>query len=164
VVWEYISPLTKDGIKQVITDQYPMYNSVFRCARYAADHPALYGKPLTKDKTITSKTPQYFTPAGLITAAGTSELEMPKDLALQQNYPNPFNPATVIKYELSVPRSVTLIVYDMLGREVAVLVNGEKPAGTYSVTWNAANLTSGVYFYKLTAGNFTQTKQMLLLK
>jgi hypothetical protein len=164
VVWEYINPVTKEGIKQVITDQYPMYNSVFRCARYPTDHPAFMGRTLTKTKPITGKTPQYFTPSGLLSAASMPEPQVPNDLALKQNYPNPFNPTTVISYELSAASSVKLVIYDMLGREVMVLVNEDKPAGIYSTMWNAAHLPSGVYFYTLTAGTFTQTRQMLLLK
>jgi photosystem II stability/assembly factor-like uncharacterized protein len=94
----------------------------------------------------------------------------PNEFLLYQNYPNPFNPTTTIKY--SIPqtvgnenfRSVHLIVYDVLGREIATLVNEEKPAGTYEVTWNAADQPSGVYFYQLKAGSFSATKKLLLLK
>ncbi len=89
---------------------------------------------------------------------------VPSSTALKQNYPNPFNPVTVISYQLRVAGSVKLVVYDLLGREAALLVNAERPAGTYSVSWNAANMPSGVYFYRMTAGDFTQTKQMLLVK
>jgi S-formylglutathione hydrolase FrmB len=83
---------------------------------------------------------------------------------LFQNYPNPFNPATKIKY--SVPRVllVQIRVFDILGNEIETLVNQEKPAGTYELTWNAANLSSGVYFYQLMAGDFIQTKKMILLR
>jgi len=84
--------------------------------------------------------------------------------ALHQNYPNPCNPTTVINYELPKATYVLLAVYDMLGREVAALVNGEQTAGYKSVTWNAANVPSGIYFYRLTAGTFTETKKLLLLK
>ncbi len=99
------------------------------------------------------------------------ELTTPKEFVLYQNYPNPFNPSTTIKY--SIPqqtvgnenfRSVHLIVYDILGRELTTLVNEEKPAGTYEVKWNAADLPSGVYFYQLKVGSFTATKKLLLLK
>ena len=83
---------------------------------------------------------------------------------LLQNYPNPFNPSTNIKYGVSSTELVNLKVYDVLGNEVATLVNEEKPAGTYEVTWSAANLPSGVYFYQLRAGNFIETKKMILSK
>jgi len=89
---------------------------------------------------------------------------VPSATALKQNYPNPFNPVTVINYQLRVAGSVKLVVYDLLGREAAVLVNAERPAGTYSISWNAVHMPSGVYFYRMTTGGFTQTKQMLLVK
>lgn len=84
--------------------------------------------------------------------------------SLEQNYPNPFNPATYIQYTIGNNQFVKLIIYDLLGREIETLVNHEKPAGTYKLTWNAANLPSGVYFYKLQAGSYTSIKKMLLLK
>jgi len=83
---------------------------------------------------------------------------------LYQNYPNPFNPSTVIKFNVPNESRVTLKVYNILGSEVATLVNGMKPAGTYNITFNASNLASGVYFYQLKAGNFVATKKLLLLK
>jgi uncharacterized protein (DUF362 family) len=83
---------------------------------------------------------------------------------LQNCYPNPFNPTTTIRYHISKTSSVKLTVYDLSGREVATLVNEEKPTGTYTVPWNAAHLSSGVYFSKLTAGKFTQVKKMILIK
>jgi hypothetical protein len=88
---------------------------------------------------------------------------------LEQNYPNPFNPSTVISYWLPITSNVTLIVYDVLGNEIATLVNEEKPAGEYKVTFDShsgevRNLTSGVYFYQLKAGSFIQTKKMILIK
>ncbi|MCU0344178.1 MAG: T9SS type A sorting domain-containing protein [Ignavibacterium sp.] len=93
------------------------------------------------------------------------------DFILQQNYPNPFNPCTTIKYTIpNVTLSgvegsrVQLKVYDVLGKEVATLVNEEKPAGSYEVDFNAAGLSSGIYFYKLTAGSFVETKKMTLLR
>ncbi len=95
----------------------------------------------------------------------------PDKFELSQNYPNPFNPATIIKYsipavavgnEIFLP--VQLKVYNVLGREIITLVNKEQSPGTYTVTFNAENFPSGLYFYKLTAGSFSQTKKMLLLK
>ena len=83
---------------------------------------------------------------------------------LSQNYPNPFNPKTAISFQLSANSSVALRVFDVLGREVAVLVNGEKPAGVYRVTWDAKNLPSGVYLYRLQAGAFVETRKTLLLR
>jgi hypothetical protein len=83
---------------------------------------------------------------------------------LDQNYPNPFNPSTTIKYQINELSHVLIIVYDVLGNEVATLVNEEKYAGHYKLEFNATGLQSGVYFYKLQAGNFIQTKKMILMK
>ena len=83
---------------------------------------------------------------------------------LSQNYPNPFNPTTRIKYELKEAGFVSLKVFDMLGREVANLLNERRSAGSYEVTFNAANVASGIYFYRLDASTFSQTKKMILVK
>jgi sugar lactone lactonase YvrE len=84
--------------------------------------------------------------------------------SLRQNYPNPFNPATIIRYSIPHSSQVQIKVYDILGNEIETLVNEEKSAGTYELTWNAANLSSGVYFYQLKAGSYLQTKKMILLR
>lgn len=83
---------------------------------------------------------------------------------LFQNYPNPFNPITIIKFSLPVSEKVELKVYDVLGNEVASLLNEEKPAGTYEVKFDGSSLSSGVYFYSISAGNFRQAKKMILAK
>lgn len=83
---------------------------------------------------------------------------------LYQNYPNPFNSITKIPYQIKEPGLVQLIVYDVLGREVATLVNENKPSGSHSVEFNAATLPSGIYFYKLTSGQFTSVKKLILMK
>jgi len=88
----------------------------------------------------------------------------PEEFRLAQNYPNPFNPATNISYTLPSAQTVTLKVYDLLGREVATLVNGRQSAGNYVVQFNASSLASGVYFYRLQAGSFAETRKMMLLK
>lgn len=92
-----------------------------------------------------------------------SEISSPK-IALHQNYPNPFNPNTVIRYQLPVSSTVSLKVFDLLGREVAVLVDGKVTAGTHEVTFNASGLSSGVYFYQLQTNDFLDTKQFTLIK
>jgi carboxypeptidase T len=110
---------------------------------------------------------QYTIPTNISTDA-----EPVYNFSLEQNYPNPFNPSTKIKYTIpSVIASgakqsqiVTLKVYDVLGNEVSTLVNEEKPAGSYEVEFNASNLSSGIYLYKLQAGSFVETKKMILLK
>ncbi len=94
------------------------------------------------------------------------EESFPTKFVLEQNYPNPFNPSTTISYSVpaSLQQNITLKVYDVLGRKVATLVNEQQPAGNYSVTFNATNLTSGIYFYKLQSGNFVENKKMILIK
>jgi len=86
------------------------------------------------------------------------------EFELSQNYPNPFNPSTTIQYSIKERTPVQLVLYDILGREVEVLVNEEQAAGYYKVNFNAANLASGIYFYRLKAGSFVETKKMLLVK
>ncbi len=83
---------------------------------------------------------------------------------LYPNYPNPFNPTTTIKYQIPELSFVTLKVYDVLGSEILTLVNEEKPAGSYEINFKATNLSSGIYFYKLQAGSFVETKKMILMK
>ncbi len=104
-----------------------------------------------------------------LASAKPIDKDIPSDYILSQNYPNPFNPSTTIKY--SIPESmkselsnVKIIVYDILGKEVATLVNEQQPAGNYEVIFKAGKLPSGTYFYQLIAGSFVQTKKMLLLK
>lgn len=84
--------------------------------------------------------------------------------SLGQNYPNPFNPTTTISFGLASKSFVSLRVFNVLGREVSILVSEELPAGTYSQNWNAAGLASSVYFYCLQTGSFTDTKKLLLLR
>ncbi|MFZ1416502.1 MAG: T9SS type A sorting domain-containing protein, partial [Defluviicoccus sp.] len=90
--------------------------------------------------------------------------ETPVGFDLKQNYPNPFNPKTVISYGLQINSFVKLIVYDALGNEVSNLVNEKQNAGTYTVDFDGSNFSSGVYYYRIDAGSFTQTKKMLLIK
>jgi Secretion system C-terminal sorting domain len=92
------------------------------------------------------------------------ERSLPSKFKLYQNYPNPFNPSTVISYELPVSSRVTLKIYDVLGREIATLFDGDQNAGIHHVTFSAAALSSGVYFYRLQAGPYYETKKLLLLK
>ena len=87
-----------------------------------------------------------------------------KEFKLKQNYPNPFNPTTTISYDLPLPSHVLLQVYDMQGREVTRLVNEKLNAGSHTTYWNAAGFASGVYLYRLQAGNYTETKKLILLK
>ena len=91
-------------------------------------------------------------------------IETPKIFSLRQNYPNPFNPSTTISFDIPLDSYVSLKVFDMLGREVATIISEKLTAGTYTHVWNASSLTSGVYFYRLNAGSYAETKKLLLLK
>jgi hypothetical protein len=101
---------------------------------------------------------------GVITGVTPISTEIPSEYKLSQNYPNPFNPVTKINYSLPKSGFVTMKIYDMLGREVVKLVSEKKVAGNYSVDFNASNLTSGVYFYRLEVNGFVDTKKMMLVK
>jgi len=94
----------------------------------------------------------------------SDERAVPEKSGLEQNYPNPFNPRTVINSQLSVASDVKLVVYDLLGREVTVLVNEKREAGSYQDTFDASGHASGMYLYRLTAGAFTQARTMMLVK
>ncbi|MCW8804364.1 MAG: T9SS type A sorting domain-containing protein, partial [Ignavibacteriaceae bacterium] len=110
--------------------------------------------------------------AGGLTDISDNKNELPSAFNLSQNYPNPFNPSTKINY--TVPSvtlrqaqsdiKVSLKVYDLLGNEIVTLVNEEKPAGEYEVEFKAFGLSSGIYFYKLQAGGYLETRKMVLLK
>ena len=100
----------------------------------------------------------------IITSVDNSVQNKPERFSLGQNFPNPFNPSTTIKYSIPKNSLVRLKVYNILGEEVAILVNEEKPVGTYEVKFNATNLPSGVYFYRLQAGSFVETKKMIIIK
>ena len=95
----------------------------------------------------------------MITSADAVAEKLRLDFQLHENYPNPFNPSTTIRYELPKASIVRLSVYDILGREVSVLVNERKNAGAYQVKFDAAGLASGLYLYRLTAGSFVQTRR-----
>ena len=98
--------------------------------------------------------------------ATSSEIsnEIESKISLSQNYPNPFNPSTSIQYQLPESQRVKVSVYDMLGREVSVLVNEIKPAGTHSVSWDASGMSSGIYMYRLETESFRTTRKMTLMK
>lgn len=100
----------------------------------------------------------------LVTSAAEGPEVFPAEYSLAQNYPNPFNPSTVIQFTLPEAADVTLAVYDMLGREVASLVDERKSAGSYDVSFNANNLSSGIYFYRLTTGDFVKIRSMTFVK
>ncbi len=116
--------------------------------------------------------PDYTSPKGKVYIYSRINFTDIKDLHeksklnfhLYQNFPNPFNPTTNIQFSVSSREYVQLKVYDILGKEIAILVNEEKPAGKYEVNFNASSLASGVYIYKIQAGDFISSKKMILLK
>jgi hypothetical protein len=89
---------------------------------------------------------------------------IPTEFSLSQNYPNPFNPSTTIRFSIPIHGLVSLRVIDMLGKEVATLVSEEMAAGTFTISWNASSLASGVYFYRLQCGSFLETKKLVVLR
>jgi len=150
----------------------------------------LFGSPVVNDSTLTdtlrtvsglANNTQYFWRVNARNGGGTgpwstnwrfgtattgieSAGETPREFQLHQNYPNPFNPATVIRFALPESRRVRLTVHDLLGREVAVLKEGVTGAGTHAVEWNAAAMPSGVYFYRIQAGEFSATRKLVLVR
>jgi len=104
------------------------------------------------------------TTTGGTTGIENTSNEVPEKFELYQNYPNPFNPLTKISFDIPIKSYTKIVVYDVTGREVTTLVNEELQTGKYEVTFNAANLASGVYLYTVTAGDFIAVKKMVLLK
>ena len=105
----------------------------------------------------------------VVTGVEDGESELVNSWDLSQNYPNPFNPTTMIRYQIAAERpgavtDVQLVVYDLLGRKVAELVNERQAVGKHEVTFDATGLASGIYIYRLTGGSFVQTKRMMLIK
>ena len=92
------------------------------------------------------------------------DIDLPLDYSLDQNYPNPFNPTTTIRYAIPEDNFVSIKLYDVLGNEVITLVNEQKQAGRYEMLFNASNIASGVYYYQINSGNFTQTRKLMLMK
>lgn len=107
-------------------------------------------------------TSENFSIRGVVTVEDEEVLS--RSFNLYPNYPNPFNPTTTISFTLSKSSHISLLIYDIHGREVESLIEGIQPAGSHSIEWNASNLASGVYFYRLTADEFIQTRKMILIK
>ena len=100
----------------------------------------------------------------IVTSIANQNSSIPDRFELYQNYPNPFNPSTTIKYDLPKESSVKIEVYDILGKKVATLVDGIMKAGSYRIIWDANRFASGVYFYRIQAGDYHEVKKLLLLK
>lgn len=169
IVWEYINPLTKGGIKKYITENYPMYNSSFRAYRFTADYPGLKGRDLTAKTSITGKTPDYLTPTKLLSAIKEEEENFEKALQIisQQNFPNPLVNKTIIPFNLEKQQKVQITIYDINGQLVKNLINDLYPSGTYEINWDALNnqgikVQSGSYYYTITKDDQTETKKMII--
>jgi hypothetical protein len=102
--------------------------------------------------------------SAIVTEVQNSYYPLPTDFLLYQNYPNPFNPSTKIRYSVPQTSNVIMKVFDVLGNEIETLIDEEKNTGTYEITWFADNLPSGIYFYRLQADSFVESKKMVLLK
>ena len=149
------------GFKDDIGGDYHFYDLARQTSGLAAD--------LTQSLTPVDNWPgadscYHIVTSGLTAADEPPEESLPVRFSLRQNYPNPFNPTTTIAYDLAERAFVTLRVYDILGREAALLVRGLESPGYHSAAFNASALPSGVYFYRLDAGAYSDTKKLLLLR
>ncbi|HKJ80529.1 MAG TPA: FG-GAP-like repeat-containing protein [Ignavibacteriaceae bacterium] len=153
--WEW--DFNNDGSVDA-TDQNPMYTYT-EMGSYTVR--LVVSNGVSQDTLIRDK---YITITSSTTGIGNNPSQIPDQFSLAQNYPNPFNPTTKIKYSIPTESNVVVKVYDLLGKEVATLVNGEKKAGFYELTFGNENLPSGIYIYRITTGNFTSAKKMLLIK
>jgi hypothetical protein len=159
--WKYISPVTNrgaltqgDSIPQDPTHPGEYMNMVFRVQRYSPTYQGLIGRDLTPGNFI------ELYPTGV----REGEIQSPTSFALFQNYPNPFNPSTTISFSLPKEAKVELKVFNTLGQEIATLADGTLTQGVHSVVWNAADVSSGVYFYSISAGGLVEVKKMLLTR
>ncbi len=152
VVWLYINPVSDGG--PMNQGDPPVNNNVFRIHRYAPDYPGFEGRDMTPGDPI-ERYP---------TDVAEAIVGIPDLLAIFPNYPNPFNATTIIKYNLPNPADVTIEIYNILGRKVETLFQGEQPAGYHQVVWDASDHSSGMYFYRIQAGEYIETRKMVLLK
>ena len=155
LVWLYVNPVISSG-PIYYEDPIPgVANWVFRAYRYSPDYPGFNGRDLTPGEPI------ELYPTNI----EESDFEIiPETFALLQNNPNPFNPTTTISYSLPKEAFVNLVVYDILGNTITSLINERKMAGSYRITFDGSDLPSGVYIYRLNAGNYINTKKMILVK
>jgi hypothetical protein len=157
VTWEHLGTLNITGVSNtdgIASYPYPL-----------PDYPLGVFAALNNDTTVVLVGwDKIFDEIKEATTGVKRESVIPDGFKLLQNYPNPFNPTTDVGFRIANFEFVSLKVFDLLGREVATLVNEEKPVGSYELTWNAANLPGGVYFYQLKAGSFIEIKKMILLR
>jgi len=168
IVWEYINPITRDGIKKIKVSNYPTYNAVFRSYRYPSTHAALAGKDLTPQATITGVTPSYFTPADIIKTGVMNPKggDIVPENRVNQNYPNPFDNVTTIDFEIKEQAQISIVIYNVSGAEVKSLLNEKKSVGKYSINWDGTDnsgtkLSSGMYYYIFTSNNKYMYKKMI---
>jgi hypothetical protein len=119
---------------------------------------------LISDSTVLLNSTEYTLTNPVITGNFTVSSEIPTEFKLYENFPNPFNPSTSIQYDIPENSFVKLVVYDITGKEVTTLVNETMAAGKYEAVWNGKEFASGIYFCRITAGDFKSTKSMVLLK
>lgn len=152
--WRKFQPNMPDSISNISTvSVIPLSDSAFFY---------VFGGNLNNE-TLTSKSLKYAFANPYIGISGNSQ-KVPGSIKLFQNYPNPFNPRTVISYQLAVSSELKIAVYDVLGKEIAVLLNEKQNAGQYEIEFDGSNISSGIYFYTLTSGDFRETKKMLIVK
>ncbi|HZW40366.1 MAG TPA: T9SS type A sorting domain-containing protein [Ignavibacteriaceae bacterium] len=155
--------LTNDGFKTFTERPRPNLNAnkyfFYNCqAFYACGDSGYFAKSTDCGETWTEL------PFNVLNPTSINESTSIIDYSLEQNYPNPFNPSTKIKYTLPKQGLVIIKVYDVLGKEIMNLVNEEKPSGEYEVEFDGSSLSSGIYFYQIQAGEFLDTKKMVLMK
>tara|TARA_R110001599_G_scaffold150929_3_gene335307 strand:- start:475 stop:1890 length:1416 start_codon:yes stop_codon:yes gene_type:complete len=148
------------------------YQDAIRTAYYINNNEVSEKADTLKELSITVYSGAFASEAGIkyvevldqIMTSNENELGLPKEFSLEQNYPNPFNPSTNIEFALPEQAEVSLKVYNLLGREIYTLVSGKMNAGNHKVEFNASGLSTGLYFYRIQAGSFIQTKKMMLIK
>jgi len=165
LVWEYINPFTRSGIRKIKTDTYPTDNAAFRAYRYTVDHPALVGHDLTPGATMTGFDPDYLIPDNIV-AIKKMTVENPDGSSLEQNYPNPFNVATTIDFKLDSEQRIRVVVYDLSGKTVKMLADHVFSSGENSLKWDGTDdvgniVAQGLYFYVLRSKDKQMSKKMI---
>ncbi len=148
------------------TGTWPVQYRSWEITENSIGYQAGYVRLLSEFVTLSSDTLMYAAdvPSEPVNGNGNGSGELPDTFELKQNYPNPFNPSTTIQFSVSRTATITLKVYDMTGKKVAVLINEARPPGRYSVKFHASGLSTGVYMYRITAGDYTETKKMVFVK
>ena len=152
VAWLYINPVNDDG--PMNQGDPPVRNNVFRIHRYAPDYPGFEGRDMTPGDPIE----RY--PTDIVQNPNA----IPDEITLFSNYPNPFNASTVIRYSLPHASDIRIDIYNILGRKVETLIQGEQPAGYHQAVWDAFERSSGMYFYRIQAGEYSEARKIMLLK